>query len=119
MIISLVNNHYDELLEKGAGLHSLWYPFWEVFKAAKSEGKPLSEDEKISYFIGLINGSMKFHPVYVYKAVGYTIKPIDYNETIVNNINTSYDEEKSLSQTNVKFEFEGEGEQQILIRRTK
>lgn len=119
LIISLVNNHYDELLEKGVGLHSLWYPFWEVFKAARAEGKPLSEDEKISYFIGLINGSMKFHPVYEYKAVGYTIKPINYNETIVNNINTSYDEEKSLPQTNVKFEIEGEREQRILIRRTK
>ena len=112
LIISLVNNHYDELLEKGVGLHSLWYPFWKVFIAAS---KPLSEDEKISSFIGLINGSMK----YVYKAVGYTIKPIDYNETIVNNINTQYDAEKSLPQTNVKFEIEGEGEQQILIRRTK
>lgn len=119
LIISLVNNNYDELLEKGVELSTLWYPFFDVVQNRRNEGKPLSEDEKMKYFIALINGSMKFHPVYEHKAVGYTIVQSDYSRVIVNTKSTEYDTGISFPQTDAEFEIEGEGINKKIIRRTK
>lgn len=117
LIISLVNEHYDELAAKGFGLHSVWYPFWEVFKQARNNGTPLTEDEKLTSFIGLVNGTMKFHPVYETKAVGYAVKPSDFEETIIVQPKSQYDNAKALQQTDVMFNVEGEGSQRKLTRK--
>lgn len=113
-VIDLVNEHYDELLKRGFGLNSVWYPFWETVGRSS-----LSEDEKMQMFLGLINGTMKFQPVYEFKAVGYAITPRDYDETIIKNISTGYDTEKLLPEADVKFEIAGEGDQLRLVRVTK
>lgn len=112
LVINLVNVYYDELLARGFGLNSVLNPFWNFVKA-----NSMSEKEKMETFLGLVNGTLKFQPVYETKAIGYEVKPIAFDEKIIIETKTSYDEAKTLPQTDTIFAFEGEGTNQRLVKK--
>lgn len=111
LVTSLVNNHYDELVAKGFSLDSIWYPFWDVVKEARFRDTPLTEDEKLQSFIGLINGTMKFQPVY--KATEYVIRPRDFDKMLFKGSTKA----KILPQTDTIYSIEGKGFQKKLVRK--
>ncbi len=123
-IINLVNEYYDELVKKGFKSPIVWYqtvwsPFLEVV-----EKNLMSEEEKIKAFLGLVNGTMKFHPVYKYEVVGYVIKPIEYDKTIGYDKKWHYEQLEELPNTSVElpqtdtiFAIEGEGANQKLVKK--
>ena len=111
LIFDLINNYWDDLKEKGVNLHSLLYPFCDFIQNQVYNGTPLSEEEKLKIFIGLINGTLKFQPVY--KIYGYTVKPSDFNEDIIirgNDVN-------KIHSTDIAFEINTDEGKAIIINK--
>lgn len=102
-VINLINENFYNLNNKGVSLNSFWYPFVKVCQD-QAYVKPLSEEEKLNLFLGLINGNMKFHPVYETHATGYAIKPLDFNERLHKTSTSDFDTPRSFEVSNLSFE---------------
>ncbi len=112
LVICLSSEHYDKLLTKCTRLSSPWWPFWDYVEKNK-----MSEEEKLKLLLDLVNGALKFQPVYEVKAVGYAVKPFNFSEKIITETKTNYDEEFLFPQTDTIFEIEGEGTNQKLVKK--
>ncbi len=91
LVINTINTRYEELKERGFS-SNVFYDFWESFRYNRCKGVEKTETEKISLFMGLLDGTMKFQPQYEYKAVAFQVVPADFNETLVNNTLSKYSE---------------------------
>lgn len=81
-IVHIVNSNYEDLVERRFTPKTL-YDFKDYVLQSRRLKRPLSEDEKVEKFLGILNGTMKFHPLYEYQAVGYEIVPTDFSDTLV------------------------------------
>ena len=83
-IIHRVNTEWDELCSRGFSV-KIFYQFWEAFKYDKASskeraGKEMSEQEKIEFFMELLDGKMKFVPVYQHEYRFLGFKVVDKKE---------------------------------------
>lgn len=83
-VIHRVNTEWDELCSRGFSL-KVFYDFWDVFKYDRNHGEEISEEEKIKTFMALLDGKMKFIPVYrhEYRPLGFKIVDNDFDDEIV------------------------------------
>lgn len=83
-VIHRVNTEWDELWGRGFSLR-VFCDFWKAFKDDRSRGEELSEEEKIKTFMALLDGKMKFIPVYrhEYRPLGFKIVDNDFDDEIV------------------------------------
>ncbi len=83
-VIHRVNTEWEELCSRGFSL-SVFYDFWDVFKYDRSRGEEMSEEEKIKAFMALLDGKMKFIPVYrhEYSLLGFKVVDNDFGDEIV------------------------------------
>lgn len=83
-VMHRVNTEWDELCSRGFSLQ-LFYDFWNVFEYDRRRGEEMSEEEKIKAFMALLDGKMKFVPVYrhAYEPLGFKIVDNDYDDEIV------------------------------------
>lgn len=111
----VINEQYDELTKRGFSLHSVIYPFKDSFEYDRSQGMEKSEDEKFRLFMGILDGTMKFHPQYEYKAVAQQVVPIDFKETLVNYLETQLENEFSLKKSQEQISTDSENIQKKLV----
>ena len=88
-IIHVINTQYSELVVRGFS-SSTFNDFWESFKYNKIRETEKSESEKLALLKGLLDGTMKFHPQYEYRAVAYQIVPLDFDEILNTNIDSGH-----------------------------
>ena len=83
-VIHRVNTEWDDLRSRGFSLR-VFYDFWDVFKYDRSRGEEMSEKEKIKTFMALLDGKMKFIPVYrhEYRPIGFKVVDNDFDDEIV------------------------------------
>lgn len=118
IIVNLINRNYESLVARGFSLQDTWYPFADVDRARKSAGTPLTENEKLNMFIAVLNGQLKFTPVYVVEASGYDVVPIDFNEKIYKNVSFEpKTKEKQIEESSTMFFLEGEGQDQHVVKK--
>lgn len=83
-VIHRVNTEWDELCSRGFSLR-VFYDFLQVVKYDKSRGEEMSEEEKIRVFMALLDGKMKFIPVYCHRycTLGFKVVDNDFDDEIV------------------------------------
>jgi hypothetical protein len=110
----IINEQYGELTKRGFSLHNIIYPFRESFEYDRMLGKEKSEEEKFRLFMGLLDGTMKFHPQFEYKAVAQQVVPVDFNEALVNHPESDLEKEFSLEKAQEQISTDPEGIQKRL-----
>lgn len=83
-VIHRVNTEWDELCSRGFSLR-VFYDFWDVFRYDRSRGEEMSEEEKLKTFMALLDGRMKFIPVYhhEYRPLGFKVVDNNFDDEIV------------------------------------
>lgn len=83
-VIHRVNTEWDDLCSRGFSLR-VFYDFWDVLKYERILAEEMSEKEKIKTFMALLDGKMKFIPVYhhEYTLLGFKVVDNDFDDEIV------------------------------------
>ena len=81
-IIHRVNTEWDDLCSRGFSL-KVFYDFWDAFIYDISCGQRKTEEENLENFMALLDGKMKFVPVYVYKPVCFKLVGNDYEGEVI------------------------------------
>ena len=73
-VIYRINREWDELRSRGFSLE-VFNDFYTAFNYDRSRGEEMSEDGKINTFMALLDGEMKFVPVYrkTYSMIGLKV----------------------------------------------
>jgi hypothetical protein len=85
-VISLVNSNYDELVKRGFSIKTCN----DIIDCLYDNHDENTDAERIELFKGILNGTMKFHPKYEQKAIGYQIVPSDYNDQLIEHSDSIY-----------------------------
>lgn len=71
-IIHRIVTEWDELASRGFSLN-VFYDYWSSFKYDRCNGKEKSESEKLRIFMAMLDGNMKFVPLYRIEPEGYAL----------------------------------------------
>lgn len=96
-IIHRVNTEWDELNSRGFSLR-VFYDYWETFKYDRSVGQEKTEEEKLKTFMALLDGKMKFVPVYEHRPVCFKVVDNDFEGDIVNTFENRYSKSYRMRQ---------------------
>lgn len=96
-IVHRINTEWHELCSRGFSV-KIFYDFWNFFKYSRSQGEEMTEGEKFETFMSILDGTMKFVPIYEYKPVCF--KPVDdvFKGKIVKTIENEYSKPYRLRQ---------------------
>lgn len=85
-IIHRINTEWEELCSRGFSLN-VFYDYWKSFQYDRADGKEMSEERKFKTFIALLDGKMKFVPVYrrEYRLLGLKVANNDAENEIIYN----------------------------------
>lgn len=83
-IIHRINTEWEELCDRGFSLF-VFYDYWHSFQYDRENGVEMSEEKKFETFMALLDGKMKFIPVYrhEYKFVEFKVVANDEEDEIV------------------------------------
>lgn len=98
-VIHRVNTEWEQLCNRGFSLR-VFYDYWESFKYERSAGLRKTEEEKLETFMALLDGKMKFVPIYEHRPVGYKIVDNNFEGKIVNTLENRYSKPYRLRQEN-------------------
>lgn len=79
-IIHRVNTEWDELCNRGFSL-KVFYNYWDSFKYDRKMECEKTEEEKLKNFMGILDGKMKFVPLY--SPVSITVVANDFKGEFV------------------------------------
>lgn len=84
-VVHRINTEWDELRLRGFSLHSVFYPFRDAFTYSREIDAEMSEKEKFQTFMDILDGKMKFIPVYrhEYRLIGLKTVKWDAEDEIV------------------------------------
>lgn len=69
-IIRKINTEWNNLCNRGFSI-KVFYDYWGVLKDDKS--KSISEEKKVEYFMNILDGKLKFIPIYKTDFIGFTL----------------------------------------------
>lgn len=81
-VISYIVKNFKSLTKRGFTL-DVFYNFENSFRYDRRHKCEKTEEEKFNMFMGILDGSMKFKPIYEVRTVAYAVVPIDFNDNIV------------------------------------
>ena len=96
-VIHRVNAEWNELCSRGFS-SKIFYDYWDFFAYARTHGEEMTEDEKFETFMAVLDGKMKFVPVYEYKPACFKPVSNNFNDEIVNRVENSYSKPYRLRQ---------------------
>lgn len=97
-VIHRVNTEWDELCSRGFSLR-VFYDYWESFEYDQSLGLEKTEEEKLKTFMALLDGKMKFVPVYEHKPICYRVVDKDFKGEFVNTFENRYSKPYGMRQS--------------------
>lgn len=81
-VISYITENFESLTKRGFTLN-VFYNFENSFRYDRRHKCEKTEEEKFNMFMGILDGSMKFKPIYEVRTVAYAVVPIDFDDNIV------------------------------------
>ncbi len=96
-IIHRVNTEWEELTSRGFSLN-VFNDYWETFQYDRETGQEKTEEEKFDTFMKLLDGKMKFVPVYEHTPICFKVVDNDFEEVIVTKKETKYSKPYRLRQ---------------------
>lgn len=97
-VIHRVNTEWDELCSRGFSLR-VFYDYWESFKYDRAANQEKTEEEKLETFMALLDGKLKFVPVYNHIPICFTVVDNDFEGEIVNTYENSYSKPYRMCQS--------------------
>lgn len=96
-IIHRLNTEWNLLCSRGFSV-KVFHDFWNFFNYSRAQGEEMNEDEKFETFMAILDGTMKFVPVYEHKPV--CLKPVanSFKGEIVKTIENKYSKPYRLRQ---------------------
>lgn len=101
-VIHRVNTEWEELCGRGFSLR-VFYDYRDAFEYDRRIGQEQTEDEKLKTFMALLDGTMKFVPVYEHKAVCFKVVENDFKEVVTHTFENRYDKPYRLRQEGEKI----------------
>lgn len=81
-VITYITKNFKSLTKRGFTLN-VFRNFENSFRYDRRHKCEKTEEEKFNMFMGILNGSMKFKPIYEVRTVAYAVVPVDFNDNIV------------------------------------
>lgn len=96
-VIHRINTEWDQLCNRGFSLR-VFYDYWESFKYDRLYYSEKAEEEKLGTFMALLDGKMKFVPVYEHRPVSFKVVDNDFEGEIINTFENRYSKPYRLRQ---------------------
>ena len=84
-VVNRISTEWSELRNRGFDACVI-FDYWSSVRYDRENKQEKTEDEKVNNFMSLLDGTMKFVPVYEEKAVAYGVVANDFEGKIVNKV---------------------------------
>lgn len=100
-VIRTINRRWNKLVASGFSI-SVFDDFYDCFVYERKQGIEKTEEKKLELFMGILDGSMRFSPVYEQQAVAYHVVPVGTSKYACFTIPSNYSKGYSLKPNKVE-----------------